>query len=978
MAQEKLNAAEIRSAADDDDVDLDCEMRLNKLPTGTTQIEDTMNESNPENSSVNNLMNGQADMKNMKDVKDMKDIKDKEDEEKSGELNKVNVSAKPKGIINGSEASSIHTLPNDNPTTIQQMMIEQRKFQEQQILRQTQMQNQFLSTIKELMQRGVITEKSRPNPKDEVFCHDYRYDDTGPDGNPIRNPPASSISDHMDAIYSQPMSENKDNAKMLVIPDIDQEKGNYLVGRVKRALQMNGQKKKGGEDNGDKKDDEKQNDDQNQNDGRNNRNQRQNDGINFGNAHGNGRRSGRDRDRNDGNDNNDRNNDGNGNGNNFQIAQTLEALAENQSRITKLMEKKDKSSYTKLPKCNIKYYGKKNDGSIDDLVKKAWEVRLWCKTKGIDESWQYNIWMSDVLQSPAKEQIYLQGDDIQDFDSLITKLGEIYPIQSKIFSKINDYNKFRYIKKTSMDQHLNRYKVICHEMNKERWVWKYISKQGRAPELPTFEKQWRVLLKSIEICPDLHKKTLELVQKENENIFRSTYALTKRDINLLTKAMQNAAIMLYPSNEMIRYDITDKPRFGTSFRGNKRDRDSNGKGKRYSRTNKRNRDNKKQMNYQNAKTEFTGKCYACGEIHQVRYCQNKQKKKQYCYENDLCLFCCKDNHKVGDCKSRQEWEKNKNKKKAGNKGNGNNNKRKKWSRKAIRYAEKCKFKHNCRDKQSCFWIHDNDYQITDDEANDDGSNNSQNSQNEDLRREQINLLNVSTKEKVYAAKVRSTLETCRIDRYKLGVDQIPDGELITLYFKQSSEEMAKHPALNDGGSTISAITPLIAEKVMKQTGLKAIKSRKFLVENASGKDVEFQGEYLLIPTLIPNTNAHFEDIKYYIMPNNQCAYGIILGLNDSKRLRYRTGLEVEPGKLLFRHRGDHRRRKFDNVERANSIIERIAKYPGPVLGNSHIECYKNEKVINEINEDSFNEDDDSECTAEDSSDEDSEDGIRSH
>ena len=221
------------------------------------------------------------------------------------------------------------------------------------------------------------------------------------------------------------------------------------------------------------------------------------------------------------------------------------------------------------------------------------------------------------------------------------------------------------------------------------------------------------------------------------------------------------------------------------------------------------------------------------------------------------------------------------------------------------------------------------------------------------------------------------METCRIDLYKLDIDQIPDGEEITLYFKQDDEKMIKHPTLNDGGSTISAMTPMVAEKVMKKTGLKPIKSRRFLVENASGKDVVFEGKYLLIPTLIPNT-TQFEDIKYYIMPNNECAYGVILGLNDSKRLRYYNGLEVEDGKILLQHRGDNRRRKLDRVETANSIMERIANYPGHLLGNSRVECYKNEEVIDEEKVDSFNEDDDSDCTTDDSSDEDSEDGIRSH
>ena len=59
-------------------------------------------------------------------------------------------------------------------------------------------------------------------------------------------------------------------------------------------------------------------------------------------------------------------------------------------------------------------------------------------------------------------------------------------------------------------------------------------------------------------------------------------------------------------------------------------------------------------------------------------------------------------------------------------------------------------------------------------------------------------------------------------------------------------------------------------------------------------------------------------------------------------------------------------------------MERIANYPGHILGDSHVECYQNEEKHDEVTVDSFSEDVDSECAADEASDEDSEDGIHSH
>ena len=94
------------------------------------------------------------------------------------------------------------------------------------------------------------------------------------------------------------------------------------------------------------------------------------------------------------------------------------------------------------------------------------------------------------------------------------------------------------------------------------------------------------------------------------------------------------------------------------------------------------------------------------------------------------------------------------------------------------------------------------------------------------------------------------------------------------------------------------------------------------------------------------------------------------------------GLQIADGKVLFRHRGKNRRNKLKNIEKANSIMDRIENYPGVALQSSNTQLYQRVDSIDE--EDSNDESVDcsigSEEQSEDeeSDDDDSEDGSRSH
>jgi len=853
--------------------------------------------------------------------------------------------------------------------------------------------------------KSQAMDKVLATPKPKVFLKNdsefglvHNYKDTP--YQPQQQQSNGSISEAMDEFYQG--SNDSQSTHRLVIPSITRSGGTRLTSHINDLMNRTTH---GNNDENSDRDDEKHGEDNSNRDNsqprqnrgddnqpRQNRNNGYGNGFGNGNGHGNGNPNGNGNQ----NDNNGHNNENNGNNqrqqpqNNDIMATTLAGIANTQSMLVQLLDKGNKKSYDKLPKCDIKFYGKQKDGTKCDLAKTAWMVKLWCNTKEIDGKQMYRIWMSDVLQEPAKSKIYTQAREITDFETLIQVLAIIYPVQSKLKSKLQEFYKFKYQKKTTIQQHLINYKVLCQEIEQERWIWRHICNQGRPLEMPTYEQQWKVLNKSIIHCQDLHEKTIDVVQTINPNIYDSNYVLHEKDLKTLTKAMQIAAKRLYPNNEMERYDITGRPRFAPPYSSGggrrnvrtRRNRDSTGRGYRDARqTGKRNRRRKqdrKRLQWQNElQKRFKGRCYACDEAHPVRFCTNQEKKKAYCMENNLCHFCCGKDHKVSECELRKEWEK---KKEAGNNGKykrnrnrNRNGKPQKWNRKAIKFQTACKHKKNCNRKENCWYLHDGDYQITDDEEE------SEDSHHHECRSERLNYVNQKgdnkRKERIYA---KDTLERVQMNKYKLNPDQVPDDEKITLYFKKSQDECVKHPALLDNGSTISAITPRIADKVMKQTGIKPTKVGAFMVENGSGNDVEFDGKHLLIPTLIPNTKEYVK-IKYYIMPHNECAFGIILGLRDSRSLGYRYGLEVEYGKVLFKHRGDRRKNKLKRIEKANSIMDRIGNYPGHALGDSYLECYQQLDSVDEEKEvDSFEDsDDDSDSATDDSSDEDAKDGIPS-
>ena len=59
------------------------------------------------------------------------------------------------------------------------------------------------------------------------------------------------------------------------------------------------------------------------------------------------------------------------------IPQTLAGIAQTPDYMVKWIDKKNTQ---KMPRCDVKFYGKQKDGALCALAKVAWNVNLWCQT----------------------------------------------------------------------------------------------------------------------------------------------------------------------------------------------------------------------------------------------------------------------------------------------------------------------------------------------------------------------------------------------------------------------------------------------------------------------------------------------------------------------------------------------------------------------------------------------------------------------
>ena len=65
--------------------------------------------------------------------------------------------------------------------------------------------------------------------------------------------------------------------------------------------------------------------------------------------------------------------------------------------------------------------------------------------------------------------------------------------------------------------------------------------------------------------------------------------------------------------------------------------------------------------------------------------------------------------------------------------------------------------------------------------------------------------------------------------------------------KREKQLMVKCPALHDAGCTASALTPKVAEKMIKELRTKPGKVFALMVNTCDGKVVEYNGKHLSTP-----------------------------------------------------------------------------------------------------------------------------------
>ena len=115
-------------------------------------------------------------------------------------------------------------------------------------------------------------------------------------------------------------------------------------------------------------------------------------------------------------------------------------------------------------------------------------------------------------------------------------------------------------------------------------------------------------------------------------------------------------------------------------------------------------------------------------------------------------------------------------------------------------------------------------------------------------------------------------------------------------------------ALADSGSSFTSISPELADRILNELRWKQREEGPFKVKNGSEGDLIFDGTHFIIPVKKPMSDTWIK-IKFFVAPQNECPYQMILGWKDCKRLGYRLCLELEDGFIIFRNEGNVKRYK---------------------------------------------------------------------
>ena len=634
-------------------------------------------------------------------------------------------------------------------------------------------------------------------------------------------------------------------------------------------------------------------------------------------------------------------------------------------------DKDYKKKYRKLPKCPLTYSGKGKERLIDVVE----DFNEWAALHHVEEDELVSIWKVDILEYPAKRTVAANDERIgKDITALYSVLNTAYPGETKLYEYLNKIKGFKYKPGCSIQQHLQYFNELIIQFNREYLYYQKIIRNGRMPRSPTPQELYTILMRSVRGLTEYYRYIRIEEMRKNPHLEEPETILNHEDLDRLKMTMIHAEKVIYPQDMLRRnkrlvkkeYDglyTPNKRKYERTFRGRGRNRyGKRGKYKNYGyRTPKDAKDGKPtrfpypkrgsrnqryRKNYnrkydykRNRSYEYKrkngpkpkGPCEACGsKEHVSSWCTNRELKRKWIRDNNLCLYCCSKDHKVDNCPKVAEKEKQE----AKDKNNDKDNKKEK--------------QHIQRqyDDNSDYVDEYSDY--ADDEAEEKQPNsqsqrqltivkdvksaeyNGNNNRTERKTKQQIRMKR--RKQRTWKLKqkdklmIKNTLERIDVNYYKMTINEIPEDEIISINVQHGTkdEEFYNYNCLMDTGSTISAITPNMAQELIDSMKIKECEEKSFMVENGGEKDITFNGNYLNCNILIPNTKTT-ANVKFYIMPHNECSYKIILGFKDMKKLGYKVVLQMQDGDILYKHRGKVNRHEF--IEKSADIYDRMKYLP---------------------------------------------------
>ena len=624
----------------------------------------------------------------------------------------------------------------------------------------------------------------------------------------------------------------------------------------------------------------------------------------------------------------------------------------------------DKMKLFKFNKVFHGSYAKKEDkdGNVMNLIDIVRSFIQQIQNTRIPPTLYLDIWFNQILKGDALT--YALRKNYKDVNELITDLRLNF--ETKItFDKIQTIiNPYRYDGEELM-KYIQR---IKNAMENYIFKRKYINTFGRFNELiilPKRIKIYEAILKGINnteiiklvlnVINQTKDDYLGILDQKLENIYSFNklidaiytvnYNYNRRDINIGFKLNTNnnndtnlivnkyqprnnnnnnnkyykKPYKKYYNNKNRTkkyYNNKSRNNYNKNYRSNK-NTNTKPKPNLYSRTNTK-------SNYNN---NTNRKCEICTKDgHTGRFCRNKELRRKYVQENNLCSWCLKPGHIAKNCFSRKKRNNNNNDNKKSYYGKRRKERKKLYLIKENKNEEEEEAQsisssshgNSSYPEESDIESNISDYEEDEQEDYEYEYEESPPLENTQylfhFGHKEININNVGKYNIDYYGQdiiddtEMEPIKLFKNDQNLKDIDklQVPGKEKLILFkCKVGESNYISFLALGDTGSTISIITPKYLSKIIKiydQLGDKLIikQKNKFMVENGGSEDTVFDGNFVELQIFIPGTNIT-KIIEVFITPQGcDISYGIILGNLDLKLIHYEMVLFTD-NKLFIRH-----------------------------------------------------------------------------